>query len=55
MKYGKSKILSIVGIVAMTVVSTLISTKMQDMEIEKNVSKHFDEMNKTQESNEEEA
>lgn len=51
MKFDKSKIFSIIGIVAMTVVSTLISTKMQDAEIEKNVQKHFD----TIESKEEEA
>ena len=38
----KKKILTLVGIVATTVISTLFSTMMQDREIEKNVKKHFD-------------
>lgn len=51
MKFGKSKILSIVGIVIATTVSTVISVMMQDREIEKNVQKHYD----TIESKKEEA
>jgi len=51
MKFDKSKILTILGIVVTTVASTLFSTMMQDKEIEKNVQKHFDSL----ESKEEEA
>ena len=44
MKFDKMKVLTFAGIVVATVASTLFSTMMQDREIEKNVQKHFDEL-----------
>ncbi len=41
MKIDGKKILSVTGIVVASVVSTLISTAMQDREIENAVEKHF--------------
>ena len=49
MKFDKSKIFSIVGIVIATTVSTVFSVMMQDREIDKNVKKHFDAMDSDKE------
>lgn len=39
---NKSKVFSILGIVASAVISTLLSTAMQDREIDKCVQEHLD-------------
>lgn len=42
--FDKTKVLTFAGIVMATAASTLFSTFMQDREIEKNVQKHFDNL-----------
>lgn len=49
MKFDKTKVFTFAGIVIATVCSTLFSTMMQDREIEKNVQKHFDDLNTNKE------
>lgn len=50
MNFDKSKVLSIVGMVLTSVIATLLSTKMQDNSIEKNVQKHFDALESKEEA-----
>lgn len=50
MKINKQKVLSFAGIIAASVVSTLLSNMMQEKEIQKAVDDHFAIENKEEEA-----
>ena len=50
MKIDKTKVLSIAGLVVTSVAATLVSTVMQDREIDKKVQEHLATNNEKEES-----